>query len=158
MNNYPNFFVNDSEKERVVLTDGQWVEIKAEMSIGDWEKYDEAGLEYKIADQDDNGTDRASRRRRFKGSSSQQDASLKIKSGFISLVHINLVAWSFELPMTPQVIGKLKPIWIDIIIERIEALNPTNPLVSSGLTALSSSTRTTSKEDESTSPTLPSDT
>ena len=128
MQNYTDFFVQQNETTKVYLDNSleNWVEIKAEMSVGDYEKY-ESGLLQAEVEAGGNGTG-ITRQSRAAGSQTK----MVMNAGNVSLMDINIVAWSFEgIRPQPSTIRALKYKWQAKIIEAIEEANADNPLVES---------------------------
>ena len=100
------FFIAE-ETVRVNLGDGggAWVDIKKEMSIGDWDRF-EADTISLIPGED--GV--AATRGYFHRSE-------------ITLMELNIVAWSFDRPITRENISKLRRPVADLIIAEIDKLN-----------------------------------
>jgi hypothetical protein len=121
----------ESETERVYLEEdvenGQWVDIKALLSIGDQDQLSQLLLDVKLDTSNPEGLSRGERRRRAK-QGGNVDASFKPST--VSLLQVSIVAWSFldnngaAVPVTPHWIGKLKPEWANLIEEEIDARNP----------------------------------
>jgi hypothetical protein len=134
MNSHSKFFT-DSATTKVDLEDDQWIELKSEMSIGDWEKYESAMLQIE-ADTGTNGN-RATRRRSIRGQQQQEQSpgKLKLNAGYVNLLEINIASWSFEgVELSRENISKLKAPVTDILIDAIGENNPTNPLGQGSLT------------------------
>jgi len=144
------FFVED-DKRRIEFGEDNWVDIKFEMSIGDWDKYEASMLQYEAESGGENGN-RAARRRAIRGRTSNQEevtmGKLKISAGYIDLMEINILEWSFHRPLNRGSIEKLTADVSDIIVQGIEEQNPESPLAqttSQTETASSSSPSTLSE-------------
>jgi hypothetical protein len=139
---YLDFFV-DSQTTRVGLTDDHWVDIKSEMSIGDWEIY-EASILQIVPDTEEVPNRAQSRRRGFRDKDEAGTPSkVKMGAGYLDLLAINIVSWSFEgVHLNRSTIGKLKNAWASQVITAIEGLNPENPLGQDSTTLQTSPTRT----------------
>jgi hypothetical protein len=146
VNNYPDFFVG-SQTIRINISKDHWVDVKTEMSIGDWEKYEAAMLQITAED----SGNRDSRRRGMRGSQrSQAIPQIKMGAGLLDLLEINIVQWSFEeVPINRDNIAKIKEPQAQIILDRIGELNPDNPLGENGQSNLISSTKTSLKAEAS---------
>jgi hypothetical protein len=142
VNNYPDFFVS-SQTTRIDISKDHWVDVKTEMSIGDWEKYEAAMLQITAEE----SSNRDSRRRGMRGSQRSQAApQIKMGAGLLDLLEINIVQWSFEeVTINRDNIAKIKEPQAQIILDRIGELNPDNPLGENGQSNLISSTKTSSK-------------
>lgn len=131
MQQYGKFFAND-ETKRIDLGDGEWVDIKAELSVGDWEKIDASMLQY-IAEAGNGGTNRQERRRLSRGkSNSEQVANLRIRgAGNIEVLEVLIVAWSFkDVHIDRGTISKLKETYTEKILAAADEEEPTeSPLV-----------------------------
>ena len=90
MNGYNSFFTSN-ETHRVDIGEDEWVDIKKEMSMGDWEEYESSMLQADV----EQGMNREEKRQigRKRGNSK---TNLKLKTGDIKLLEINIVAWSFQ--------------------------------------------------------------
>ncbi len=132
---------------RIDLEDGDWVEIKSIMSIGDWERY-EASLVQMVAEQNAEQGNREFRRRQ-RGVTTGR--GLKMSAGYLELLEINIVDWSAEQPLTRANIAELKPDIASQILDSIDELNPNSPLAvaSSYKEILDSNTDISSKESPS---------
>ncbi len=114
MNEYSKYFVGSGTK-RVNLEDGNWVEIKEELSTGDWEKIDSSMLQY-VAES--NGGNRQERRRLSRGQGDpNQVTNLRIRGGTIEVLEALIVSWSFQgVPVNRNSISKLKEAWTEKIL------------------------------------------
>ena len=90
---YSSFFV-DEGVTRVELEKGEWVEVKNEMSIGDWEQYEGSMLQIIAEEESANTGNRALRRRNQRQQNSAQ--TIKMSAGILELLYINIKGWSFE--------------------------------------------------------------
>lgn len=120
----PDKFFVDSEAFRIDLEDSQWVEIKSEMSIGDWEIY-EAGL-LQIEAEATVASNRAERRAR--GRQVTAAPSFKLRAGYLALLEINILRWSFPQEPTKEQISRLREPVASRILATIDERNPSNPL------------------------------
>ena len=131
MNKYEKFFTNDEDTIRIKLEAKQWVEIKSLMSIGDWERYNGSMVSIQ---QNDNRAQRRAAGIRGGASKNSGDTVGKIAAGWLELLYINIVSWSFEgITLNKDNISKLKPEFTDIIIESINSANPRSPLAATSL-------------------------
>ena len=96
------FFVQE-ETHRIVLPNDQWVDVKKEMSLADWDRLESSAITV-VAGETNVG--------RYHRSS-------------IDLLEINTLAWSFDVPLTRGSIGKLNRRTSDLIVAEIEKLNLT---------------------------------
>ena len=126
MNGYNSFFTSN-ETHRVDIGEDEWVDIKKEMSMGDWEEYESSMLQADV----EQGMNREARRQigRKRGDSK---TNLKLKTGDIKLLEINIVAWSFQNVVVDSTnISRLKEPTCRIIIDAISDTNGDSPLVAS---------------------------
>ena len=141
MVNNNKFFVSQ-DTERVDLGDDAWVDLKKEMSIGDHEKLESAMMQVDVVDDEYEGSNRAERRAlaRFRGKyekeTKEQKTKLKVTSGEVEILFINIVAWSFDVELTRANVSQLRESVTVPIIEKITELNAESPLVKRGLEAL----------------------
>ena len=123
---YSSFFV-DEGVTRVELEKGEWVEVKNEMSIGDWEQYEGSMLQIIAEEESANTGNRALRRRNQRQQNSAQ--TIKMSAGILELLYINIKGWSFEdVPINKKNISKLKERFATKILDAIQEQNPDNPL------------------------------
>ena len=123
---YSSFFV-DEGVTRVELEKGEWVEVKNEMSIGDWEQYEGSMLQIIAEEESANTGNRALRRRNQRQQNSAQ--TIKMSAGILELLYINIKGWSFEdVPINKKNISKLKERFASKILDAIQEQNPDNPL------------------------------
>ena len=102
------FFV-DSEVVRIDLEDDQWVEVKKEMNLADWETFEKENL--RIQFKKEEGTEA----RRAEGS---------FYSSRVLLLEVNIKKWSFtNLQLTRKNISNLRRVWGNKIEEVINDLN-----------------------------------
>ena len=73
---YKGFFV-DSGTLKVDLEEDHWVEIKTEMSIGDWERYEAGMLQIVAESEAENSVPRSIRRRQQRQNSKNNTHSIK---------------------------------------------------------------------------------
>lgn len=126
MNKYSTFFTNSEDTIKVDLADKQWVEIKALMSIGDWERYNSSMVSLQSTGGSGN---REQRRGGFRSKNTNDDTVGKLSAGWMELLRINIVSWSFDgVNLNKDNISKLKPEWTDVIIDAIDEANPRSPL------------------------------
>ena len=129
MNQYGKYFVG-AETKKVDLGDGNWVEIKAELDTGDWERIDSSMLQY-VAEGNNGNLNRQERRRL--GRSSQdpnQVTNLRVRAGNIEILEVLIKSWSFQnVPITRETIGKLKEEWSSKILEAANEGVTESPLV-----------------------------
>jgi len=115
------FFITE-ETDRIELDD-QWVDIKHEMSMGDWEKYESSMLQVRAEEGLNRQQRRAINRQR------SVPTSIKINTGELTLLEINIKAWSFkDVQVSRENIGKLREKWCRIILEAISERNEESPL------------------------------
>ena len=123
---YSSFFV-DEGVTRGELEKGEWVEVKNEMSIGDWEQYEGSMLQIIAEEESANTGNRALRRRNQRQQNSAQ--TIKMSAGILELLYINIKGWSFEdVPINKKNISKLKERFATKIMDAIQEQNPDNPL------------------------------
>lgn len=128
MQQYTKFFASGDTK-RVDLDDSQWVDIKAELSVGDWEKIDASMLQYYA---EANGGNRQERRRLSRGKAgAEQVANIRIRgAGNIEVLEVLIVAWSFEnVAIDRNSISKLKETWTEKILAAADEDVTESPLV-----------------------------
>ena len=112
------------------------------MSIGDHEKLASAMMQVDVVDDEYEGSNRAERRAlaRFRGKyekeTKEQKTILKVTSGEVEILFINIVAWSFDVELTRANVSQLREGVTVPIIEKITELNAESPLVKRGLEAL----------------------
>ena len=124
---YKGFFV-DSGTLKVDLEEDHWVEIKTEMSIGDWERY-EAGMLQIVAESEAENSVPRSIRRRQQRQNSKNNTQIKMSAGLLELLEINIKSWSFEnVPVNRDNISRLRNMHANRILEVIQEQNPENPL------------------------------
>lgn len=129
---YPSFFVDSNATTRISLDADQWIDIKKEMSLGDFETYEASLLQ--IEHEPENGTTRAMRRRgQANRQSDQKPAKMKLQAGYVDLLVVNVTAWSFDnVPVTRANIERLSSSIAEILVNAIQEANPINPLESAG--------------------------
>ena len=124
---YKGFFV-DSGTLKVDLEEDHWVEIKTEMSIGDWERY-EAGMLQIVAESEAENSVPRSIRRRQQRQNSKNNTQIKMSAWLLELLEINIKSWSFEnVPVNRDNISRLRNMHANRILEVIQEQNPENPL------------------------------
>ena len=117
------YFV-DSEVDRITLEDGEWVDIKRKLSIGD---QDSLGNRLMELEMDTQGTREERRRRRQSG---EFPGTAKFKPSTAALLEIAIMDWSFaygdgvKVPVTPEMIGKMEPELANRLSEEIDQRNP----------------------------------
>jgi hypothetical protein len=124
LQNYKDFFVQQNETIRIMLDTEQWVDIKAEMSVGDYEKYESGLLQAEVESQvaSTEGLGRRSNRK-------ANPTKMSMSAGNVSLMQLNIVGWSFEgVRPQPSTIRALKFRWQSKIITAIEEANSNSPL------------------------------
>lgn len=132
---YSSFFV-DSGTNQIPLGKDHWIEIKSEMSIGDWERYEGSMLQI-VAEQETGNANRAIRRRQQK--QNNNPTQIKMTAGLLELLEINIKAWSFEdVPLNRNNISQLRNTHANIILEAIQVRNPDNPLEQRAISDLDS--------------------
>ena len=132
---YSSFFV-DSGTNQIPLGKDHWIEIKSEMSIGDWERYEGSMLQI-VAEQETGNANRAIRRRQQK--QNNNPTQIKMTAGLLELLEINIKAWSFEdVPVNRNNISQLRNTHANIILEAIQVRNPDNPLEQKAISDLDS--------------------
>lgn len=119
------YFV-DSEVDRIDLEDGDWVDIKAKLSIADQDKLSEMMLDIQV---DTTPTNRAERRRRRDSGQSNYNATFRPSTS--ALLQVSVVDWSFtyedgsKVPLNPEMINKMDA----RLANQLEAeINDRNPL------------------------------
>ena len=102
------YFIDDSELTRVTFEDGQWVDIKTELTQGDRDAI-LTGMAQATA----------------KG----KEANLELKLGSMLLLQKHIVAWSFTddegkpMPVTPENISRLKGKYRTVVLNKINELD-----------------------------------
>jgi|TARA_Y100000310_G_scaffold94472_1_gene92114 hypothetical protein len=130
---YPKFFVDSNATTRIDLEDNQYIDIKKEMSLGDYETYEASLLQ--IEAESENGTSSRAMRRRGQANrqADQKPPKMKLQAGYVDLLLVNIVSWSFEnVPVTRVNIEKLSSDVSEIIVSAIQEANPINPLEKAG--------------------------
>ena len=134
MQQYNSFFAVPGNKFQVKLADNQWINIKEEMPIGDWERFENSLLQIEAETQST-----GNRQQRRAARSSGGNSKFIIKGGMLELLLINIVDWSFEgLPVTPDNIAQLNNETANLVLEAINNCNPINPLESGPQATISS--------------------
>ena len=124
MNNYTKYFASE-DTTRIHLDEEHWVDIKSEMSMGDFEKYESSMVQSEIEPQSGN----RQTRRMNKQKKNDVPTKIKFSTGDIKLLELNVVAWSFEnVPIDVGSLSNLKESWCRKILEAIGEANPENPL------------------------------
>ena len=123
---YSSFFVNTGT-DRIPLEKDHWVDIKAEMSIGDWERYEGSMLQIIAEESAANNSNRAMRRRAQRQNNKAPE--IRMNAGLLELLEINIQAWSFEdVPLSRTNISQLRNVHANTVLEAIQERNPDNPL------------------------------
>ena len=117
------FFVTDTTVQ-FDLDDGEWVKLKNEMSLGDWEQLESSMLQIEAEE----SPNRAARRQSRHHMGNTSPSRAKINAGSVELLYINVTKWSFSVELNRDNIRKLKSSVADAITLRIEELNGENPL------------------------------
>ena len=124
---YSSFFV-DSGTNQISLGKDHWVEIKSEMSIGDWERYEGSMLQI-VAENEVSQNGNRAIRRRSKRDNNSSNTQIKMSAGLLELLEINIKSWSFEdVPVNRNNISQLRNEHANFILEAIQVRNPDNPL------------------------------
>ena len=117
----------DEEKERIDLDDGEWVDIKSKLTIGD---QDDLGDRLMHIELDTKGSREDRRRARQSGNF---PGKVSFKPSTAAILEISILDWSFsypngtKVPITLEMIKKMDP----IIANKLEdEINQRNPLVS----------------------------
>jgi len=101
------FFIGE-EAHRVKLDDDgtAWVDIKKEMSIADWDRFERDSV-------------------RITPDSSGEEKGLggTFHRSEVTLLEINIMAWSFDKPVNHSTISKLRRHIADLIIAEVDKLN-----------------------------------
>lgn len=122
------YFVEE-DTHRLTFDDGEWVDIKKEMSAGDQEKLQTALFQLDTQGITDNREGRRAARR-------QDNIKLNFRPSYLPLLEINIQAWSFsngtngtkeKIPLTRENIAKLKDPIASLIADEIDRLNPFSP-------------------------------
>jgi len=120
------YFV-DSEVDRIDLGDGEWVEIKSKLSIGDQDKLSEMMMTIEV---DTAPANRSERRRRKDSGQSNYNATFKPSTS--ALLQVSIVDWSFtyesgeKVPLTPEMVNRMDA---KLANQLEEEINDRNPLV-----------------------------
>jgi len=128
------WFVNASEIDRIVIDQdkGMWVDIKHEMDTGDWERYQDSMLQIEAENVAAQNGNRAQRRMNSRRNNDAEAPGVKISSGNLELMVMNVVNWSGPSAFTLSVAKKLKLEHSQAIVDAIEERNSAgNPLVTS---------------------------
>ncbi len=104
-----------------------WVEIKAEMSIEDWEKVEGEQLRVEVVQPKNRQERRLVRSSRSQDEPSGDPSQGKFSPGYIVLLERNIKAWSWDTLLTRENIARLNRPVSDFIVEAIEDRN--TPLV-----------------------------
>lgn len=93
----------DEGVERFELPNGEWVDLKLEMSIGDWETFQNKGIQFEVGKDVARGT-------------TEKDSD-------VTLLLINIQAWSSDQPVNRENVSKMRRGISNPIIERITEMN-----------------------------------
>ena len=96
------FFIDESDKVRVSFPDGEWAEIKSEMS-----QEDSDYVMNKMAEATSKG----------------DTPDIRFNLGKMALLERNVIAWSFGVAVNKETISKLKNKYRKIILEAIDTAN-----------------------------------
>lgn len=116
------WFTNPQNLDRIVLEDGEWVEIKRRLSIGDRDRISNRLLEIEMQPQQ-----RGQRRNRNSGSN---NLTARVRPSTVVLLATSIVDWSFldehnnKLPITEEQISLMSTELADLLEEEINARNP----------------------------------
>jgi hypothetical protein len=119
------YFVEE-DIHRLTFDDGEWVDLKKEMSAGDQEKLQTALFQLDTQGLTDNREGRRSTKR-------QENIKLNFRPSYLPLLEINIQDWSFSngkegrIPLTRENIAKLKDPVASLIADEIDKLNPFSP-------------------------------
>jgi hypothetical protein len=119
------YFVEE-DTHRLTFDDGEWVDLKKEMSAGDQEKLQTALFQLDTQGVTDNREGRRAARR-------QDNIKVNFRPSYLPLLEINIQAWSFsngndeKVPLTRENIAKLKDPIASLIADEIDRLNPFSP-------------------------------
>ena len=117
------YFV-DSEVDRIDLENGDWVDLKRKLSIGDQDTLGDKLLEVEL---DTKGTREERRRRRQSG---EFTGKAKFKPSTAVLLEVSIVAWSFlypdgsAVPLNSEMIKRMDPELANLLEEEIDQRNP----------------------------------
>jgi len=118
----------------VVLNDDEWVDIKSQMTVADWDTLQKSLVSIDVTRELESGLTRAERNRlrRFKQPDSQApEVSAKFQPSVAILLHINIVAWSFTdeagdpVPVSRETIDRMDPGLARDLQDVIDERNPT---------------------------------
>ena len=118
------FFI-DETVDRITLDESQWVDIKHEMSVGDWERVESAMFQIEM---EDTVASNGNRRTRRMQQQATQQPKYKFKAGYLDILEVNIMAWSFPKPLNSESISKMHPTLVNMIMEEIDNRNQFNPL------------------------------
>lgn len=115
------------EVERISFEDGSWVDIKSQMSVGDWESLEKDVWNLQVQP---SASNRAQRRQAAKDGV-QVDTPIKASwnPSNVALLKLNIVSWYWDRLVTLENIRRMHPYFASRIMEEIERRNPENPLV-----------------------------
>ena len=124
------YFVSE-EIDRVDLEDGEWVDIKREMSAGDWER-----VQSELVIVEGIGLNRQQRRSLKKGredivgvsedAAQNPNTSIKYNASYVPFLLANIVDWSFDRPVTPTNIRLMSDSLAQTLMQEINTKNPTS--------------------------------
>ena len=121
-------YFTDTQVDRILLEDDQWIDIKKKLSIADQDALKCRLMEIDIDTSAlPEGLNRSERRRQARAGGTKLNA--KYRPSTAALLEIGIVDWSFvdednnKLPVTPEWIGRLSPEWAYKIEDELEARN-----------------------------------
>jgi len=130
MNNLSKWFV-DSEVDRIYLepddSEDVWIDIKSRLSIGDQDRLGQLLLDVTVDTGNPEGLSRAERRRKVREG---HGVNASYKPSTVAILQIAIVDWSFldndnnKIPVTPEMIARLRPEWANRVEEEIDQRNP----------------------------------
>ena len=117
----------ENQKERIDLEDGEWVDIKHKLTIGD---QDALGDKLMNIELDTKGTREERRRLRQSGNF---PGKVAFKPSTAAILEIAILDWSFtyedgsKVPITSEMIRKMDPVLANRLEDEIDQRNPLAP-------------------------------
>ena len=99
------YFIEDAEVTRVNLDDGQWVDVKSEFTQSDLDFISQSQIKIREINQ------------------STKKAEVDFTFGEMAMLSRGVKAWSFELPVTPENISRLRNPMRGIVLRKLNELN-----------------------------------
>jgi len=106
---------------------GGWVEIKPEMTIEDWERFEAEQFSIDVTGANV-PRNRRERRLQLRATASATDAPPPTQTGhfnpsLITLLERNIIRWSWDRPLTRENISKLRRPVADLLVAAVEERN-----------------------------------